>query len=271
MLKWVGGKSLLLPSLDVYIPSVIENYIEPFLGGGSVLFHVLRTREIRGRVIAADCNSKLINFYVELQNNPDVLVGKYNAMVEIYNALSLEEQKRMYLSNRVLFNDNTNMCGVMFLFMNKTCFRGMYRENKSGAFNVPFGNYHKLTALNVAATRELAILIAKVEFKCLSFADSLKLAGPGDFVYCDPPYVEISATSSFTAYSKNGFTIDDHRLLFNELCEIGVDFVLSNSKCEFVVELVGSRACIYEVVARRAINSKKPESKCIELIITSIR
>jgi DNA adenine methylase len=157
---------------------------------------------------------------------------------------------------------------ALFLFINKTCFRGMYRENKSGEFNVPFGNYGRVSQLDAAKTSELSAILSRVKFMCCDFADALAYAtDAADFVYADPPYVPISETAKFTNYNRDSFAAH-HERFFSSFRLLMCSYVISNSKSETVMRLKDERANVREVPARRAINAKHPESMCVEFLIT---
>jgi len=289
-LKWIGGKTQIIANIISKIPSKINNYHEPFLGGGSVLFALLSLQKqnkitIEGKIFAYDLNSILINTYKNIQNNKDKLfcyITKYiieydNIKGKIINrtAKTLKEAKTSkesyYYWIRRKFNNmdkNTIECSALFMFLNKTCFRGMYREGPNG-FNVPYGHYKKTpTIITSQELDNINELIQDVVFICSDFNESFKNIKKGDFVYLDPPYAPIT-NDSFVGYTKNGFNLETHKKLFNNILALNnkkIKFVMSNSKADVVIEYFKNYECEY-IIARRAINSKKPGSTVKEINI----
>lgn len=289
-LKWVGGKTQIIDDICNKVPKSFNSYHEIFLGGGSVLFAILSMKkqgliEIKDAIYACDLNERLINTYKHLQSNKDELYRYLKNYYEEYDSIvgeeinrspeTLEEAKTSkesyYYWCRSKFNNSDKESvdsAALFIFVNKTCFRGMYRENKSGMFNVPFGNYKKTPA--IISKDELdyvSTLIKDVYFVHCDFSTSIKNVKKKDFVYLDPPYAPESV-KSFVTYNADGFNIETHKKLFGEIKKVSekAKFVLSNSN----VDLVTSSFCNFncEVIeARRAINSKKPDSKTKEVII----
>jgi DNA adenine methylase len=290
-LKWVGGKTQIIHNVMEKFPTEMENYHEIFLGGGSVLLGLLTLQKqgkitINGSIYAYDINTPLINLYKHVQQNKDSLFNFVDKYVKEYGSLTGTEVNRKpaniveaktskesyYYWIRKLWNsqeDKTTIeSAAIFLFLNKTCFRGMYREGPNG-FNVPYGHYK--TTPKVITREELdaiSALIKDVQFIQSGFTDSIKNATEGDFMYLDPPYAPENSTS-FVGYVADGFNLDTHAELFAEikkLDEIGCNFLMSNAK----VELVEEEFTDYmseDIIARRAINSKKPGSKTTEVLI----
>jgi DNA adenine methylase len=295
-LKWVGGKTQILEEVLNLFPNEIRNYHEPFLGGGSVLLGVLsyikqKKLSLKGKIYASDLNSNLIALYKNIQSHPEELIVEVKKLNDEYTkiqgtevnrkATSLEEaktsQESYYFWIRSQFNalskeQRTSIpASAMLLFMNKTCFRGVYREGPHG-FNVPFGNYKNPGILDEQHIRTVSTLIKDVVFTCRSFEDSLAIVESGDFVYLDPPYAP-ETDSSFVSYTAEGFSLDSHKKLFklcNELNGKRVKFLLSNAEVKLVKEAFPSSAFTTKVVeCRRAIHSKKPEAKTNEVLITN--
>lgn len=287
-LKWVGGKTQIIDTIISKIPSEMENYHEPFLGGGSVLFAVLSLQRqnritIRGKIIASDVNGALINVYKQIQNNHAELFDFIQSYMDVYDSLkgtdinrkpkNIEEattsKESYYYWLRDKYNhtdENTPEKAALFMILNKTCFRGMYREGPNG-FNVPYGHYKKTP--HIATLSELGSIsdmIQHVEFTCNDFDKSLKMVNMGDFVYLDPPYAP-ETDKSFVGYVADGFNIDMHTRLFETVKNIpDVLFVMSNSNVDLVKNSFKDYE-IDEIIARRAINAKKPGSKTKEVII----
>ena len=287
-LKWVGGKTQIINYLISKLPNEINNYHELFLGGGSVLLAVLSLQKqnkilIKNKIYAYDINSDLINVYKNIQNNKEELYKFINLYIEEYDSIkgtiinrkqtSIDEAKTSkesyYYWIRNKYNNidkNTIECSALFMFINKTCFRGMYREGPNG-YNVPYGHYKKTpTIISETDLNYISDLIKNVEFKHSSFTDSIKNVKEGDFVYLDPPYAPENA-NSFVGYVADGFNLETHKLLFNEIKNLeNIKFVMSNAKVDLVTDNFKEYNCD-DIIARRAINAKKPGSKTTEVII----
>ena len=292
-LKWVGGKTQLLNCIIPKIPSVINNYHELFLGGGSVLLAVLSLQKqgslkINGNVYAYDLNKSLIDLFNHIKCNKNEFYEAITSVCNEYNSIkllkcerderkpeslemALKSKESYYYWTRKLYNETpegTIQKSALFLFLNKTCFRGLYREGPNG-FNVPFGNYKSQLVLITQETLDsVSDLIKNVKFIHSTFETSIKNVETGDFAYIDPPYAPEQATS-FVGYTVCGFNNELHTLLFNEIKEIdtrGGKFVMSNAKVPLVVTNFTSFNC-EDVTARRAINSKNPDATTTEVVI----
>ena len=287
-LKWVGGKTQIINDIISKIPKEINNYYELFLGGGSVLLAVLSLQKqnkivIKNKIYAYDINSVLINVYKNIQTNKDELYKWITLYINEYDGIdgtiinrkptSIEEAKTSkesyYYWIRSKYNNidkSTIECSALFMFINKTCFRGMYREGPNG-YNVPYGHYKKTpTIISETDLNYISDLIKNVEFKHSSFSDSIKNIKEGDFVYLDPPYAP-EHSKSFVGYVANGFNLDTHNLLFSEIKKLGkIKFVMSNAKVQLVTDNFKEYNCD-DIIARRAINSKNPGSTTTEVII----
>tara|TARA_B100000575_G_scaffold293287_1_gene304161 strand:- start:314 stop:1216 length:903 start_codon:yes stop_codon:yes gene_type:complete len=289
-LKWVGGKTQIINNVLDKFPYEINNYHEPFLGGGSVLFALLSLQKqnkiiIKNKIYAYDLNGTLINVYKHIQTNKNELFNYLYNYINVYDSLTgtiinrkpenIEEAKTSkesyYYFLRSKFNKcnkDSIECSALFMFLNKTCFRGMYREGPKG-FNVPYGHYKKTP--KIITKNELDIisdLIKDVVFEKSDFNHSLNKVQTGDFVYLDPPYAPETNTS-FVGYNLNGFDLSTHKKLFNHILELNiknVKFVLSNAKVNLVTDMFGDFNC-EDIKARRAINSKNPGSTTTEVII----
>jgi len=302
LLKWVGGKSKLLDTLMVHFPTTIHNYHEPFVGGGSVLLEVLRRVQsgeitITGKVHAYDLNPVLIEFYCTVRDRPEELVDALTRHATVYSGLPViqsdkkydtsttpltpEEclsQQQYYYYIRNTYNESRNSPSsspvelvAMFMFLNKTCFRGLYREGPRG-FNVPFGNY-KRPCFDLERIAYVSTLLEEVTFTHQHFRDTLRsIKGDQDYVYLDPPYVPTTPTS-FVKYTLDGFTQQDHEFLFDcidKLPRKGV--VMSNSSSTLVSDRFtrerGYR--IYKTPVTRSINSRNPGSRDEEVIVVKV-
>jgi DNA adenine methylase len=291
-LKWVGGKTQIIEEVLNTVPAEMASYHEPFIGGGSVLLAVLSKQcageiTIAGGVHAYDINPHLINLYrtvqsercEELQQTIQTYIEEYDVCTGTTvnrNPTTLVEAKTSkesyYYWMRRQFNtlpQGTVEHAALFVVINKTCFRGMYREGPNG-FNVPYGHYKTTPKmLTLDEWRNIRDLIKDVEFHCMGFQESLKRPHQGDFVYLDPPYVPLSATS-FVGYVKDGFGLDNHQQLFqmiDDLHKKKVRFSMSNAKTDLVTEHFG-KYTVKTLQCRRAINSKKPESTALEVLVS---
>jgi len=287
-LKWVGGKTQIIDSIVSKLPKEINNYHELFLGGGSVLFAILSLQKhnkilIKNKIYAYDINTNLINMYKNIQNNKEELYKILKSYFEEYDNITgdiinrkpknIEEAKTSkesyYYWIREKYNNidiNTIECSSLFMFINKTCFRGMYREGPNG-YNVPYGHYKKTPSIiSEIELNYISELIKNVEFKHNSFIDSIKNVKDGDFVYLDPPYAPENS-KSFVGYVQDGFNLKTHELLFAEIKKLeNIKFIMSNAKVDIVTDCFKDYNCD-EIIARRAINSKNPGSTTIEVII----
>lgn len=295
-LKWVGGKTQIIKAVMSIFPTKINNYHEPFVGGGSVLLALLSHRnsgaiQVSGKIYASDLNSNLIGLYKNIQTNPERLIVEVKKLSDEFvrcngtevnrKASNIEEamtsQESYYFWIRSNFNAlskeerTSTPASAMLLFMNKTCFRGVYREGPHG-FNVPFGNYKKPTILDEEHIRTVSKLIADVTFTHCSFNDALNKIDSGDFVYLDPPYAPEN-DKSFVSYTSDGFGIDNHNLLFNLCSEMkakNVKMLMSNAKVKLVTDAFPEHSYTTKVMnCRRAINSKEPDARTDEVLITN--
>jgi DNA adenine methylase len=293
ILKWVGGKTQILEQVLATFPAEMNNYHEPFVGGGSVLLGLL-SRVAAGEVVvnsavyASDVNANLIAFYENVKDKPDELIAEVKALITEYaqakgtevnrkptcleEALSSPESYYFWIRARFNALGGADRQGVvasaMLLFLNKTCFRGLYREGPNG-FNVPFGNYKNPSILDEAHIREVSELIKDVVFTCCSFTDSLGWVVPSDFVYLDPPYAPENETS-FVGYTADGFGLESHKDLFETCRDLAASFVMSNADVKLVREAFPEGAYKTKIIScRRAINSKNPEAKTNEVLISN--
>jgi DNA adenine methylase len=289
-LKWVGGKTQMIHTLMDKFPAEMNNYHELFLGGGSVLFALLSLQKenkivIKNKIYAYDINVLLINVYKNIQTNKDALFGYITSYITEYHnitgtevnrkPLTMEDAKTSkesyYYWIRQLFNkmDKTTIeCSAIFMFLNKTCFRGMYREGPNG-FNVPYGHYKKTpTIITKKELDYISDLMKDVVFSQSDFCKSVQNIRSGDFVYLDPPYAP-ETENSFVGYTADGFGLETHNKLFSEIRKLHkqkIQFVMSNAKVDLVVNNFNDCKCD-DIIARRAINSKKPGSTTTEVLI----
>tara|TARA_B100000519_G_C14260734_1_gene447730 strand:+ start:11469 stop:12296 length:828 start_codon:yes stop_codon:yes gene_type:complete len=268
-IKWVGGKSKLFNKISHYYPEEINNYHELFVGGGSALFGLLNMVQnskikVNGKIYAYDSNEILIAYYKYLQTDYELL---YNTVMKIKTAGEKCDKAEYYYWIRNSYNSRTDteIARVAeFVYMNKTGFRGVFRLNSSGGYNVPYGNYKNPAIVDKEHLKKVSELIKDVEFICCDFED-VKNIKKGDFVYMDPPYVP-EKKNGFVSYSKNGFVKEKHEALFKLCNDMKCKWVLSNSNTDTVKEAL-KKFNIEEIDARRAINSKNPAAKTKEVII----
>lgn len=265
--KWVGGKTQLLPQLAKYLPDSYDNYYEPFLGGGALFFYL--KPEIAH---INDLNKKLIGTYKIIKNKPRKLIDRLQSLEEQYHSLSEEQRREFYYEKRVKFNtkeiDDLSYAELL-IFLNKTGFNGMYRENSKGEFNVPFGSYKNPKICDETNLINVSKMLQGVSLTSKSYKDAVKDAKKGDFVYLDPPYHPVNTTSSFTSYSGDNFNAFDQenlRDLFVELDKRGCKVMLSNSYTPFIKELYKDFNQ-KTVMAGRSINSKASGRGKIEEIV----
>lgn len=265
LLKWVGGKTQLLDEVLALLPQTIQDYYEPFVGGGSVLLAVLASGRVTGTVYASDINPRLINLYRCLQSSPNRVATCLRVIADGYRVAVSHEA--FYYGMRRYFNalpDTGVQTAAVFLFLNKTGFRGVYREGPNG-FNVPFGHYGAVELPTDDAIHAMSRALAPVVFSCESFETVLPKPRSGDFVYVDPPYVPETATS-FVGYVAGGFP--HHHALFDGLKALPCGFLMSNSAAPSVLEAFPEPYRTKRVPARRAIHSKDPSSTTYEVLIT---
>jgi DNA adenine methylase len=269
ILKWPGGKSKVLPQLQNLLPKDFNTYIEPFFGGGALFFYL---RPKNG--IINDVNESLMNLYSLVKEDPGTLIKELDKITSEHLKLDEEDRKKNYYVLREEFNATKNALrkSALFIFLNKTGFNGMYRENSKGEFNIPFGRYTNPRILNEDTIRKTSELLKDIDIRSGSYKSAVKSTKIGDFVYLDPPYHPMSSTSSFTSYSKDDFVEKDQIELsevFRELDKKGCFVMLSNSNTPLIKELYKNYN-IHEVQVARSINSKASgRSKISELVVTN--
>ena len=294
-LKWVGGKTQIIGDVLGLFPTEINDYYEPFLGGGSVLLGFLCLVKkgdilLKGNIYASDINPNLIGLYKNIQTHSDELINEISIIIDEYlsiegvevnrKASNIEEaqtsRESYYYWIRNKYNSLSSIEKLtvkgssLFLFLNKTCFRGVYREGPNG-FNVPYGHYKNPSVIEVEHIKEVSELIKEVVFVHRSFDVSLSnVTNLNDFVYLDPPYAPEN-TKSFVSYTSNGFGQECHTQLFetcNEIHNRGINLLMSNSDVKLVRDaFIEPKYTTNVILCRRAINSKKPDSKTNEVII----
>ena len=262
--KWAGGKTQLLEQLKVFLPDHIDRYFEPFVGSGALFFFVKQHLQPR-EIVLSDSVAELVNSYQIIRDKVD----------ELIDALTLHKKnhsKEYYY--RIRQTDPASLTAVgqaaRFLYLNKTCFNGLYRVNSKGIFNVPMGRYANPSIVKPNVLREAGALLQNVRVQKRDFSTIVSEARQGDFVYFDPPYYPLSNTANFTSYTKNPFLEDQQKKLctaYRELDNKGCLLMQSNSSTDFIRSLYkGFR--IETVRARRIINSNAMKRGAIsELVI----
>lgn len=248
ILKWAGGKSGILPQLIQYFPSSFSRFVEPFFGGGAVFFAL----KPHVPAIINDANHELSELYAVVRDEPESLMRALDKLAAQYS-------EEFYYTLRSRSPSSVVQRAARMIFLNKTGFNGLYRQNSQGQFNVPFGKRVACPQLYDQENLLRASLhLQKVEIRSVDFEYVLDESGEGDLVYCDPPYEPLSPTSSFNAYKGSGFTQDDQRRLCNAAARAasrGAFVAISNSTAKFVLNLYENWD-VKTIFARRAINSK---------------
>ncbi len=288
--KWAGGKGSLLNQLNNYYPLELKNgkiecYIEPFVGGGAVLIDILQYYDVK-EAYAFDINIDLINSYNVIKNNVEELITNLKLLEKEYLNLEKDDRKKyfynirkQYNSYRITKDEMSLQKAIEFIFLNRTCFNGLYRVNKNGDFNVPMGNYKNPTICDEENLRALSELIKNVNFEYGDCKASQKYIKKNTFVYFDPPYRPLNITSGFTSYTKEDFDDENQKelaLYYKELNNNNVKVMLSNSnpkntnKEDCFFENIYKGFNINEVYAKRMINANSNgRGEISELLITN--
>lgn len=295
ILKWAGGKSQIINHVIKKFPKEINNYYELFVGGGSVLLNFLNEVEekkiiVHNKIYACDINETLLNFYKNVQKCPNELYDEIMRMKSIFEECDTDSERvnrnpdseqeakkskesyyywiRKSFNNLNQYEKNTVYGSCLFLFLNKTCWRGLYREGPNG-FNVPYGNYKNPSFVDKDTLLNISNLIQKVEFICCDFREITPIIQENDFVYLDPPYSEETKTS-FKTYVKSGFDTNTQKILFEYCYKTCSKFLMNNSCATIVSESFSDKKFnVEKILCKRHINSKFPESTTDELIITN--
>lgn len=265
--KWVGGKRQLMTEIASHIPNNFSRYFEPFVGGGAVLFHIQPRK-----AVINDSNEELVNLYKVVQDSPDALIEELkthkNDEDHFYRVRGWDRNKSSY----------KELCAVKraarIIFLNKTCYNGLFRVNNAGEFNSPFGRYKNPNIVNEVTIRAVSKYLSEneIQIRNVDYEESLTNIRKGAFVYFDPPYDPVSNSANFTGYTKSGFDRDEQERLKNvcdDLNAKGIKFLLSNSSTDFIRELYSDYADRTVIVeANRAVNSKASgRGKVAEVLI----
>ncbi|MCC3437571.1 MAG: DNA adenine methylase [Microcoleus sp. PH2017_03_ELD_O_A] len=277
-LKWAGGKTRLIGQYQPYFPKKFTTYYEPFLGGGAVFFY-LAQQHPSVQVVLTDINPELINAYRCVRDKVEDLI---ELLLEHASEHSKDNPAYYYSVRSRSYNTDTEKAARL-IYLNKTCYNGLYRENSKGEFNVPIGRYKNPNICQPELLRSVSSLLEPAQIEVRKFDRILDFATSSkDFVYFDPPYYPISSTSDFTAYSRENFKQAEQiklRDVFAELAQRGVKIMLSNSNCDFIDKIYSDAEAFkiahlpqqIEISASRGINSKSSKrGKVKELLISSI-
>ena len=265
-LKWAGGKSQLLTTYAQFFPANFNHYYEPFIGAGAVFFRLSSTRDGL-RATISDCNAELINCYQTIKTDVHDVIEQLK---------TFENDEDLFYSIRAQQTSKLNKAErtARMIFLNKTCFNGLYRVNSKGQFNVPFGRYKNPKILDPENLIAVSNRLSKVEIMHSSFEHVLNTARKGDFVYFDPPYVPLTNTANFTSYTQNCFGLKEQQLLaetFATLAKRGCYVMLSNSDTKLVKDLYRGFN-LHLVKATRAINCRADKRGQIsEIVVTNYR
>ncbi len=267
--KWAGGKRQLIPILNENLPKTFGTYYEPFLGGGALLFHILTEKNTQ-KCSISDLNSDLVLTYTTIRNRVDELISSLKNHERNYQ----KDSKTYYYSVRESNPKNEIEKTSRLLFLNRTCFNGLYRVNSKGKFNVPLGRYTNPNIVNEENLRSVSAILqsSKVAIKCRDFKSVLQDAKKGDLVYFDPPYQPVSETANFTSYTNKSFTYED-LIRLAELCmkldSKGCKVLLSNSDSKEVAKIFSDKSWkINRIQVNRSINSNsKKRTGHFELLI----
>lgn len=265
--KWAGGKGQLLKQLHPLFPKKFSTYYEPFLGGGAVFFSLSPKK-----AIINDINVTLANTYRQIRSDVDSLIEELKKIEKKFLSAGEDGRREFYYKIRDRYNslppEDLKRCSL-FIFLNRTGFNGMYRENSSGKMNIPFGRNKNPKILNEENLRAIAETLHDIEISSNPFEKAVSRAKKDDFVYFDPPYDPISSTSSFTAYTGSSFAQEDQirlRDLFVKLDKKGVFVMLSNSSTPFIKNLYKNYRQV-KVRASRMINSKTADRGEIDELV----
>jgi len=284
-LKWAGGKTQLISEIEKTLPNpTIDTYVEPFVGSGAILFWVLGEFAQLEKAVVNDINEDLINTYKTIQSTPKELISILEILQNEYHSLENadDKKKEYYYQKRELFNKRRQSQiehSALFIFLNRTCFNGLYRVNRRNEFNVPIGSYKKPTVCDKSNLMAVSEALQKAELLCGDFEQTINYVSSNTLFYLDPPYKPLSETSSFNSYAKDEFN-DDEQIRLKNFCDrldtLGHSWILSNSDVKgknaednFFDDLY-SNFTIKRVGAKRSINANSQKRGFLtELLITN--
>jgi len=266
-LKWAGGKTQLLAPIGAALPDPVEGtYHEPFLGSGAVFFHLRATGRLRGRAVLSDANEALVGTFLAVRDRVDEVV----AALAVHRAAHSEEH---YYGVRAATPRSPAAGAARFIYLNKTCYNGLWRVNRSGAFNVPMGRYRNPPILDEPNLRAASAALADVDLHVETFPKALARVRRGGVVYLDPPYEPLTKTANFTSYTRERFGREDQEALADGclgLRKRGAFFLLSNHDTPWLREVYRERGfAVKSIPARRVINSDPGARGAVrELLVT---
>ncbi|MDA0270481.1 MAG: DNA adenine methylase [Chloroflexi bacterium] len=278
-LKWAGGKGQILEPLVARAPRQIAGYHEPFIGGGAMFFGIVSDAALRPRhAVLNDLNGDLVTVYEVVRDEVERLIARLEVLAGPYLAADEDERARLYYVERAREPMDRVDLAARFIFLNKTCFNGLYRVNRRGEFNVPHGKYRQPRILDEPVLRSASTALRTATLRSADFEEAMAGAQAGDFVYLDPPFEPLSKTSSFTGYTRGSFDRNEQVRLkwaVDALTERGVHVMLSNSPQDFISGLYradrgplgGHRYRFETTPARRAINSRGDRRGAIDELI----
>ncbi len=264
IIKWAGGKRQLLSEILPRLPEHMSTYIEPFVGGGAVFF-ALATEGRFDRALLGDANTRLVNMY-------NMVKYQCSAVLECLEGHASHHSPVHFYEQRALFSDEPGASSAArFIYLNRTCFNGLYRVNRSGVFNVPFGSYKNPRIVDRERLENASAALSLAEIWHVDYSCMLTHAGAGDVAYLDPPYLPVTPTASFAAYHQSGFGLADHRRLDQDAAvaaERGAIVLLSNSDTPDT-RAVFSQRSIRAVAASRNVNCKSEKRGKVSEILVS--
>lgn len=265
-LKWAGGKRQLLPELVGRVRRLggFRAYHEPFVGGGALFFELCDQDLVRGGAFLSDVNARLIETYLGVARHVDEVIRLLRGHADLHS-------REHFYATRAVEPATLPERAARVIYLNRTCFNGLYRENREGRFNVPMGRYANPTICDEPVLRAASRALGAADLSVRPFEAVLETACPGDLVYFDPPYVPVSKTASFTAYARGGFSMADQARLaevFAVLADRGVHVMLSNAKTDAVMDLY-ARFRIDTVRASRAVNSRADRRGLVDEVLVT--
>lgn len=268
VLKWAGGKGQLLNRLKNRLPSLYNTYYEPFIGGGALLLGIKPDK-----AVINDINKQLINVYYQLKLDPEAVIKAVRDIEKLPCDKTYYLSMRERYNHKILHGELDLECAGLMIWINKHCFNGLYRVNAKGLFNVPYNSNNKANSIEEANLINIGNYLSAhdIKIECKDFEELCEDAKENDFVYFDSPYIPISKTASFTDYTKDGFTFDDHKrlaALFRKLDKKGVKIMLSNHDTPLIYELYNGYF-IESIEVRRSINSDAKKRTGKEVIVTN--
>ncbi|MCS6888773.1 DNA adenine methylase [Chloroflexus sp.] len=269
-LKWAGGKSQLLPELSRRIPERFGRYHEPFVGGGALFFYLWNHNRLQRGAILSDLNPELIDCYRAVRDQVEDLIELLQSLRPYATDRDFFYEIRAWDRQPAFAQRPLVERAARTIFLNRTCYNGLYRLNNKGQFNAPFGYYKNPQIVDSDNLREVSRALRHAELRVADFAAVLDQAQPGDFIYFDPPYVPVSSTASFTSYTRRGFDEAEQRRLaavFHQLAERNCYVMLSNSSTTLAHQLYAKAREVDVVLASRKINCDGKRRGLVEELI----